>query len=388
MHRPNGTAAAARSKRRGRLRRRLLTGSFGRALVATVTAALLSTVVTAPPAAAATVDFPVMNTSESPPDGVWFRTDTNNNTERITGLGIYAGDVMSVECWSWGVPIGSYSNQIWYRGSNKTRPTAPGGRPNRGWMNTHYVNDGMTANNYHPAVPSCSVYDAPPPQAPTTSSSVAYYSGVNSAGAGQADALQVARVLTDAPNATFDGQWTSGVKCSPNKNAVNFAGANIKRLAGFSLGRLGPVYALNYLRWHNGAEYANSIDYVVMFDPGNSVDLLSSDSCDRYGTAADAGNTLGWWLTQPNTDHRLVILSGSRTAEQQHKGIQEAYFNVIRRNWPAARSKIIVCNYTYGHDATFSNLKSEMVNATRISTAQGVNSCPRQGNAQVWGWNP
>ena len=121
-------------------------------------------------AVAAIQAHPAMNTSESPPDGVWFRTDTQNNTRRVTDLGIYAGDYMAVECWSWGVPIGGYNNHIWYRGSNQTRPTVPRtGEPNRGWMNTHYINDGMTADHPNPNVPDCASYDGNnnPPPAPT-----------------------------------------------------------------------------------------------------------------------------------------------------------------------------------------------------------------------------
>jgi hypothetical protein len=105
--------------------------------------------------AAADSTFPVMNTSEQPPDGVWFRYGPDPSlTTRTTGVGVYAGEHVRVRCWSAGTAFGPYANTIWYYAYDVERPVAAG-QSNEGWINTHYVDDGMTANHAHPSVPAC-----------------------------------------------------------------------------------------------------------------------------------------------------------------------------------------------------------------------------------------
>src|SRR5262245_39374665 len=92
-------------------------------LVVTATGVLSA----ADPAAAAGPRFPVMNTSEQPPDGVWFRNSGSvNDTDRLTGHGVYAGDVVEEQCYIWGDAVGAYANRLWYFVANITRPTVPG----------------------------------------------------------------------------------------------------------------------------------------------------------------------------------------------------------------------------------------------------------------------
>jgi hypothetical protein len=82
------------------------------ALVGTSVLALgLGLIVAAPPALAGQLVYPVMNTSEQPPDGVWFRYDAlnNNDTYRITGLGVYAGEHLRVKCFAVGAQVGPYA---------------------------------------------------------------------------------------------------------------------------------------------------------------------------------------------------------------------------------------------------------------------------------------
>jgi hypothetical protein len=98
--------------------------------------------------------FTVMNTSEQPPDGVWFRDNPNVSGPRLNGYGVYMGDRVQLQCFGWGQSIGTYGNRLWYRSANITRPNAPG-RVNAGWLNAHYVNDGKGANVIDPGVPAC-----------------------------------------------------------------------------------------------------------------------------------------------------------------------------------------------------------------------------------------
>src|SRR2546423_13541070 len=51
--------------------------------------------------------FPVMNTSEQLPDGVWFRNSpTLSDTNEVTGDGVYAGDSVQLNCYAYGSPVG------------------------------------------------------------------------------------------------------------------------------------------------------------------------------------------------------------------------------------------------------------------------------------------
>lgn len=89
--------------------------------------------------------FSVMNTSESPPDGVWFRNSPHMaDTDRVAGHGVYAGDQVGLHCYAVGDSVGPYNDSLWYYVDNLTRPTALGnGASNVGYLNAHYVNDGM-----------------------------------------------------------------------------------------------------------------------------------------------------------------------------------------------------------------------------------------------------
>ena len=47
--------------------------------------------------------FTVMNTSETLPDGVWFRNSSHTaDTDRVTGHGVYMGERVQEVCYAWG----------------------------------------------------------------------------------------------------------------------------------------------------------------------------------------------------------------------------------------------------------------------------------------------
>lgn len=96
----------------------------------------------------------VMNTSETPPDGVWFRDNPGISGPRLNGYGVYMNDRVELRCYGWGEALGPYKNRLWYMSANLTRPSAPG-RANVGWLNAHYVNDNKVANEVAPGVPPC-----------------------------------------------------------------------------------------------------------------------------------------------------------------------------------------------------------------------------------------
>ena len=68
--------------------------------------------------------FPVMNTSETLPDGVWFRNSPHTaDTDRVTGHGVYKNERVQLECYAKGDAVGPYSDRLWYYVLNVTRPT-------------------------------------------------------------------------------------------------------------------------------------------------------------------------------------------------------------------------------------------------------------------------
>jgi Protein of unknown function (DUF2599) len=99
--------------------------------------------------------FTVMNTSETLPDGIWFRTAPYMaDTERITGLGPYMNEQVELLCYQFGEAVGPYSDRLWYQANDITRPTVDG-RPNTGYLNAHFINDGLLANQIDSGVLSC-----------------------------------------------------------------------------------------------------------------------------------------------------------------------------------------------------------------------------------------
>lgn len=146
-------------------KRRIIVGAgLAMVLVTGLTVAKQSRV-----AAASGPIFGVMNTSETPPDGVWFRNSPHTaDTDRVTGHGIYVGDRVQLQCYAWGDAVGAYNNGLWYYVNNVTRPTVPSnGQPNVGYLNAHYINDGAAANVIVAGVGQCGATPPPPPATPS-----------------------------------------------------------------------------------------------------------------------------------------------------------------------------------------------------------------------------
>lgn len=111
--------------------------------------------------------FTVFNTSETAPDGIWFRRSPHtSDTDRVTGHGIYRGEQVQLVCYAWGDAVGRFNNTLWYFVLNVTRPTNAGVE-NSGFLNAHYVNDGLLANQIDAGVPACSATPPPPSGSPT-----------------------------------------------------------------------------------------------------------------------------------------------------------------------------------------------------------------------------
>jgi hypothetical protein len=355
-----------------------------RRLIGIVVLALATGTMTALSAGSAAADipvFPVMNTSEQLPDGVWFRYGPDpSETHRITGVGVYKGEYVRVKCYTVGTPFGPYNNDIWYYAYDVERPMV-GSISNEGWINTHYVNDGMTADHANPAVPSCSAGGGTPSPTPPTPAPIAvYYSPYSINGPSQYKlADQSVRTVYASDWETNCGSSVLAYRQAEGKLA---SGQSIKTLAGWSAGRMGPIYFLNQAT----DAQRKQINYVLLIDPG----YYSQMTCDRQWSA---GSVLVHWL-QVNPNAHLVAISSSQISQQANsKGIQETYFNAIRNasHVPMInlRPRVLTCNYTFSHDDAF--FSAQYWIAHEIGTTS--QSCPTLRDSAgtfhpTWGWNP
>lgn len=164
------------------------------------------------------------------------------------------------------------------------------------------------------------------------SASTAFYSGLGSAGVTRAKA---SFKYTEDRNPLYDGDWAKDNKTCATDWAGRFTSAKngkfVDTLAGYSYGRLGPIFFLKYA----SKAQRKQIDYVLMYDPGNLDDL---SLCDKK---VDSSGALAKWLND-NPAARLVIMAGALTGQRSHKGIQEVYFPKIRHRVIAAQ--VLVCN--------------------------------------------
>lgn len=333
------------------------------------------------PAAAATGPvFTVMNTSETLPDGVWFRNSPHNDdTNRETGFGVYMYEQVQASCYEWGDAVGPYSNQVWYYATDITRPSV-NGHANVGYINTHYVNDGMSANQVYPGIPLCG---GPPPPPPPPSALI-YYSPYN-----VNDPARY-KVSDSTVSMVYKANWSTGT-CGNSRPAYDRAmsylqpGQAIKTLSGWSLGRTGPIYFLQ-----NAQSQLGQINYIILIDPG----YYSQLACDRQ---INAGVVLANWL-QANLNAHLVVISSYQVSQQNSsKGIQETYFNAIRnlqnQTGSDLRSRVLTCNYgtatRFSHQDAF--YSGQYWIAHEIGTS--LSSCPTLRDdagsfAPTYAWHP
>ncbi len=137
----------------------------------------LAAATTGPASAATGPVYTVMNTSESPPDGVYFRPgpDTSGPTPAY-GLGVFMGEQVQLQCYAFGQAIGPYNNTLWYYSLNVSRPVNYDGQSNQGMINAHYINDGQAANVVDAGVPAC-INNLPPASAPAAAPVVSLAQG-------------------------------------------------------------------------------------------------------------------------------------------------------------------------------------------------------------------
>ena len=138
----------------------------------------------------------------------------------------------------------------------------------------------------------------------------------------------------------FDGLWTTpGTHCGhtaavPSQSSV--ASEPITELAGFSLGRLGPIYFLIA-----NPAWESQINYILLLDPGGMADMQGS--CD---TSVQPNVALAKWLGARSTN-RLVIMAGPSTLKEGYAGLDTYYLKGL---FPAEQKQVMICETPNMHD--------------------------------------
>lgn len=158
-------------------------------------------------------------------------------------------------------------------------------------------------------------------------------------------------------------------------------GRRVTTLAGWSLGRLGPTYAMQ----HDFARVGASITSIVLYDPGGWDEYLGEGSCDRQ---FDQSELYARWLGL-STGNRLLILAGEITRDaahpdaqgRLHQGIQRGLFGRIRGT--ALARQVLICNYDdLGHPAVLSSFADVVRDGPR-------SNCPTAAGVVLHGqWHP
>lgn len=158
-------------------------------------------------------------------------------------------------------------------------------------------------------------------------------------------------------------------------------GRRVSTLSAWSLGRLGPVYAM----LNNFPRVKQSIDSIILFDPGSLEELTSPETCDA--TIPQDALYAEWLAHDP--DNRLLILAGRVTRDEDHpdsegrlhQGIQRALFGEIRGT-PLAQ-QVLVCNYDdLSHHEVLSNFRHIVQDGPQ-------STCPTAPGVTLhWQWHP
>lgn len=343
------------------------------AILVTLLALFGSLSLTSPVVAATGPIYSVMNTDEYPPDGVYFRNSPSwDDTDSVSGLGVYRDEQVQLKCWSRGSNVprrDGGSNLVWYQAENTSRPTTADDRTNAGWLNAHFVDDGMAPGEVAPDVPPCSGGDSSGELPGGGSLYFSPYPGdkikVYSHFMGHTLFSHEVPEESPATVTLHSGQWEScnlPEKATPSADQMP-TDQRITTLSAWSLSRAEPFV---YLDTHT--DEWDTVNYVLLIDPGNTHDY--------YTEPCDESSVLVHWL-DASKDNVLMVLAGEYTADRAHPvngyahaGIQNKLFNAVR-NYHGShnlRSQVVVCNYdTTNHEDMWLRYKGKMNDSDHTS---------------------
>jgi hypothetical protein len=320
--------------------------------------------------------------------GVYFRKSPSwGDASSTPGEGVYDGDQVRLICGAFGEAYGPYSNRWWSYVQNLTRPSA-----GQGWVNAHFINDGMPANQPSPGEGNC------PPSIPGAPG-----------GGGSQPSAQMRSVFfwpdgvpasMQVADSDFEASaWYSRKGCNPVFPAPILLPGSVNTLAGWSSGRLGPMYFL-----HLFPQQWSQIHTIILFDPGNLENMSDPNpnaGCDSKLKKPSITQMLASWLKQP--DNELLVLTGAVSEEKpiafripgtsievfagkpQFHGLWNYYFHDLWQTDMGSRA--IVCDYdNLGHEAVLT-LFAQIVKSTGLGFRPA--GCPVSSQAALpVRWSP
>jgi hypothetical protein len=356
---PIGPYAPRHAAEKLSLRERITQTRLGRkigASVAALTVAITGLALeTSPAVADNSQEYTIADTAAG---GVYSRNSPRmGDTPRIAGKGIYPGDIARLICGiTDGEAYGPNNNTTWHKIINLSRP-----EHGEFWENDRFFNTPNKPGELAPGEKNCNEPSSggqPAEKAKSKITSVFYSPNTNPHGIDRANGADL--------NLTID-KWSAG-DCAPELAAKVPAG--VDTLAGWSVGRLGPVYFLEKAT----DEQKNDLRTIILFDPGASSDmdkpsfakqLAGKNTCDwRY----DINGLLSDWLSS-NKENRLFVMTG-RDSEMKtdpgnpgshstFQGLWKHYFAGLWNKDFADRAK--VCDYNNMDHATVLDSFSEMI---------------------------
>jgi hypothetical protein len=194
-----------------------------------------------------------------------------------------------------------------------------------------------------------------------------FYSGKGDAGAGDVGdntirLVQSYQLLGLGPH--FDGKWTSDTECDPSQAVTSRSSIGsepITELAGFSLGRLGPIYFLRKSSW------VGQISYILLLDPGTASEMQAS--CDSNSNIAPASALARWLGTR--AANQLVVLAGPATLSDKYAGLDKYYLSSLS---PSQQQQVLICSATSPDHDSF--LEDQKGGFGWMVSAPPPSSCP------------
>lgn len=314
-------------------------------------------------------------------DGVWLHSDPGLGDVNDLITVMPEGTRFDAECFVHDTPIGEYDNPVWLHGTD--------GRGNRGWFTDAFSSTSWNWSNTleDQGLPYCGTEQPAPepqPEPEQERGGVVYYrpDSDNIPDGSEAE-LSPENSFTMVYENFEPQSWVKG-DCSnefANDFPTEFNGKLVTTLAGWSIGRLGPIYFLE--QEHDTRRY--NIDYIALFDPGDYDQYTAGcDLRDAYHGASQS-ETMARWM-EMSDNNRLVIFAGEIAERDRHAGIQYGLFPEIKAD-DNIRDQVIVCNYDgMRHEEIYENFR-DVVNQPKIVTEDDCPDDPRPGS-NVLGWRP
>jgi|GEM_PF-2220622 len=288
--------------------------------------------------------------------GIMFRT-TPNDWEARGGPAGYDGDTIALHCAIEGVPVGPYSNRIWYQAS---------GLQGSGYLPDRFLDTPINANEWLPGIPRCDDQNGQ-----SQASSTVFFRPL--------DIPADMRNLTPAGSNIAYENWAAG-NCS-DALAASTVPSDATTLAGWSLGRLGIVYFLNTA----SQERINKVRTIVLFDPGESKEFAEPSLFDKARGRKtcdwkyDINGMLTRWLSS-NDSNRLIVLTGHVTEEKKDgrstfAGLWKYYLAGIWNQPFAGRAQ--VCDYD-------NMTHNEVMRNFAFVVKSPPNGCPSGSGLTAW----